>query len=149
MVIGFKNYAFSVVSRDGLIVSVAATTLPPSEAESEIEKAAQRELEEYFSGLRRAFTLPFSASGTEFQQLVWRETLRIPYGETVSYSRLAGRIGKPGAARAVGSALAKNPLLLIIPCHRVTASDGKLTGYAGGIELKKALLSLEQGQKNG
>lgn len=103
-----------------------------------------RELEEYFAGGRRTFTVPLAPSGTDFQRKVWTALRVIPYGETVSYGDLARRIGKPGAAIAVGQANSRNPIPIIVPCHRVIGSDGKLVGYAGGLEIKKALLRLEK-----
>jgi methylated-DNA-[protein]-cysteine S-methyltransferase len=103
------------------------------------------ELAEYFAGERTAFDLPLRPRGSEFEQLVWAELLRIPYGETVSYGEIAARIGHPGKARAVGRANARNPIAIVCPCHRVIGSDGSLTGYAGGLESKRALLELEAG----
>lgn len=102
-----------------------------------------RQLAEYDAGTRREFTLPLAAVGSEFQHKVWAELCRIPYGTTISYGELARRVGDPGAARAVGRANATNPIALIVPCHRVIGSDGKLTGYAGGLPLKAALLQFE------
>jgi O-6-methylguanine DNA methyltransferase len=98
---------------------------------------------EYLRGKRKTFTVPLDPEGTAFQQAVWRETLRIPYGQTISYAELARRIGRPGATRAVGQALGANPLPILIPCHRVVASDGSLGGYTGGLSLKRWLLLLE------
>jgi methylated-DNA-[protein]-cysteine S-methyltransferase len=101
------------------------------------------QLREYFAGERTAFDLPLSAHGNAFEQLVWAELARIPYGETASYGEIARRIGHPGAARAVGRANARNPIAVVVPCHRVIGSNGSLTGYAGGLESKRALLALE------
>ena len=106
--------------------------------------SAARQLEEYFAGARRAFDLPLAAEGNPFQQRVWRELCRIPFGETRTYGQLAGRIDRPGAARAVGSANARNPLPIVVPCHRVIGADGRLTGYYGGLRLKAFLLELER-----
>ncbi|MBD5160757.1 MAG: methylated-DNA--[protein]-cysteine S-methyltransferase [Oscillibacter sp.] len=103
-----------------------------------------RELEEYFAGKRRTFTVPLAPAGTDFQRKVWAALRDIPYGETVSYGDLARRIGKPGAAIAVGQANSRNPIPIIVPCHRVIGADGKLVGYAGGLEIKKTLLRLEK-----
>jgi methylated-DNA-[protein]-cysteine S-methyltransferase len=103
------------------------------------------ELAEYFAGARTAFDLPLRPQGSAFEQLVWAELLRIPYGETASYGEIAARIGHPGKARAVGRANARNPIAIVCPCHRVIGSDGSLTGYAGGLESKRALLELEAG----
>lgn len=108
------------------------------------------ELEEYAAGRRRAFDLPLNPAGTPFQRQVWRALLDIPYGETRSYGALAAAIGKPGAARAVGAACGRNPLVVLIPCHRVVGADGALTGYSaeGGVERKAALLELEAGSRD-
>jgi methylated-DNA-[protein]-cysteine S-methyltransferase len=103
------------------------------------------QLAECFSGLRTAFDLVLRPRGSAFEQLVWAELLRIPYGETASYGDIAERIGHPGKARAVGSANARNPIAIVCPCHRVIGSDGSLTGYAGGLAAKRALLALEAG----
>lgn len=105
-----------------------------------------RQLAEYFSGARKSFDLPAAPEGTEFQKRVWAELTRIPYGETISYAELAKRVGRPGAARAVGRANATNPIAIVVPCHRVIGADGTLTGYAYGVERKRALLDLERGQ---
>ena len=105
---------------------------------------AFRQLEEYFRGERKNFDLPLELHGTDFQRRVWQELLKIPYGETVSYKNIAERVGNPYAARAVGMANNKNPIPIIIPCHRVIGSNGKLVGYAGGLELKQKLLELEK-----
>lgn len=102
-----------------------------------------RQLQQYQDGSRREFTLPLAPGGSAFQQRVWAELCRIPYGSTISYGELARRLGDEGAARAVGRANATNPIALIVPCHRVIGSDGKLTGYAGGLPLKAALLQFE------
>ena len=104
---------------------------------------AQGQILEYFNGQRQVFDLPLSPVGTEFQQKVWMALLDIPYGETESYGALAERVGCPGGARAVGLANRNNPLPILIPCHRVVGAKGQLTGYAGGVELKQALLALE------
>ena len=101
------------------------------------------QLEEYMAGRRRQFTIPLAPVGTQFQMRVWEELTKIPYGETRSYKEIAQAIGQPGASRAVGMANNKNPLPLLIPCHRVIGANGKLSGYAGGVELKERLLELE------
>jgi len=102
------------------------------------------QLEEYFSGRRTQFDLPLAAKGTDFQQSVWQALCKIPYGETWSYQQLADEIGNPKAVRAVGLANGKNPISVIVPCHRVIGKNGKLTGYAGGVETKEKLLQLER-----
>ena len=126
-----------------------ATTAQAREADP-IQRRAQdaldlaaTQLREYLAGERSAFDLPLRATGNAFEQLVWAELVRIPYGETTSYGEIARRIGHPGAARAVGRANARNPIAIVVPCHRVIGSDGSLTGYAGGLDLKRALLALE------
>jgi methylated-DNA-[protein]-cysteine S-methyltransferase len=101
------------------------------------------QLREYFAGSRRAFDLKLAPRGDAFRRSVWAELLRIPYGETRSYGEIARRVGRPGAARAVGVANATNPIVVVVPCHRVVGSDGRLVGYAGGLDLKRALLDLE------
>ena len=104
---------------------------------------AVRELEEYFAGNRREFTVPLSPEGTEFQKKVWAALEEIPYGTTASYKDIAVRVGKPGAAIAVGQANSRNPIPIIIPCHRVIGANGKLVGYTGGMHIKEALLAVE------
>jgi len=104
---------------------------------------AARQLDEYFAGERTAFDLPLAPAGTPFQLSVWQALRRVPYGETTSYGRLALELGRPGAARAVGLANGRNPLSIVVPCHRVVGSDGRLVGYAGGLERKRQLLAME------
>ena len=104
---------------------------------------AERELRAYFAGERTSFTVPLDAAGTEFQKKAWAALLTIPYGETRSYGELARQIGNPKASRAVGAANGRNPISIIVPCHRAIASDGALTGYAGGLDAKRHLLALE------
>ncbi|MBV8199609.1 MAG: methylated-DNA--[protein]-cysteine S-methyltransferase [Acidobacteria bacterium] len=105
----------------------------------------QRQLAEYFAGERREFALPLAPRGTEFERRVWRALVAIPYGETRSYAEIARTIGHPAACRAVGRANGSNPIALVIPCHRVIGSDGSLTGYGGGLPIKRFLLDLESG----
>jgi methylated-DNA-[protein]-cysteine S-methyltransferase len=109
-------------------------------------KEVARQLAAYFAGKLEKFELPLALDGTEFQLLVWRNLQKIPYGETVSYGQLAKRIGSPDAARAVGLANGSNPIPVIIPCHRVIGSNGELTGFGGGLPIKKKLLALESRQ---
>ena len=104
---------------------------------------ARQQLMEYFAGTRKDFDLPLSLAGTEFQLRVLDELRRIPYGETTSYGDIAARIGKPKAMRAVGAANGRNPIPIIVPCHRVIGSTGNLTGFGGGLDTKQALLQLE------
>lgn len=106
----------------------------------------ERQLNEYFAGDRKAFSLPLDFVGTEFQKRVWNALLTIPYGETRSYGQIAKQLGNEKAMRAVGAANGRNPISIIAPCHRVIGASGKLTGFAGGLEAKALLLNLEQGQ---
>lgn len=104
----------------------------------------ERQLGEYFAGDRRSFDVPLSFAGTDFQKRVWAALLAIPFGETRSYGEIADQLGSPGASRAVGAANGRNPISIIAPCHRVVGSNGKLTGFAGGLEAKAFLLELER-----
>lgn len=108
---------------------------------------AAGELLEYLAGKRRQFDVPLSPKGTRFQEKVWAELCKIPYGEVSTYGELAERIGNPKAARAVGMALNRNPIMIMIPCHRIIGKDGSLTGFGGGMAAKKYLLSLEKSDK--
>ena len=103
----------------------------------------RRQIGEYLEGVRKSFDLPLAPEGSEFQRRVWIEIARIPYGETLTYAELASRAGAPGSARAAGAATGRNPLSIVVPCHRVVGSDGSLTGYAGGVPRKKKLLEIE------
>jgi methylated-DNA-[protein]-cysteine S-methyltransferase len=105
--------------------------------------AAARQLKEYFAGKRREFDLPLRMAGTEFQQRVWRELTKIPFGETRSYGQLAKRLNNPNGSRAVGLANGRNPIAVIVPCHRVIGADGSLTGFGGGLDRKEWLLTHE------
>lgn len=116
----------------------------PDDGSCGLLKDVEQQLTEYFAGTRTAFDLPLAATGTEFQRAVWAALSEIPYGETVSYGELARRIGKPAASRAVGLANGKNPISIVVPCHRVIGSSGKLVGYGGGLERKQTLLALER-----
>ena len=115
----------------------------PRGREVEPFKAAADQLDAYFAGELTRFDLPLAPHGSEFQRRVWAALQEIPYGRTESYGEMAGRIGSPGGARAVGLANGKNPIGIIIPCHRVVGADGSLTGYGGGLDRKKQLLDLE------
>lgn len=108
----------------------------------------RKQLDEYFSGRLQRFTVPLAFAGTPFQRQVWTELCRIPYGETISYLELAIRINNPKAVRAVGLANGANPIAIVVPCHRVIGSNGSLTGFGGGLPVKKALLSLERGERS-
>jgi len=106
--------------------------------------AVREQLAEYFAGARRQFAVPIKVAGTPFQQRVWQELTRIPFGTTITYAQLAHRVGQPTASRAVGAANGRNPISIIVPCHRVIGADGKLTGYAGGVGTKEWLLAWER-----
>jgi methylated-DNA-[protein]-cysteine S-methyltransferase len=114
-----------------------------------ILKIAEQQLNEYFKGSRKDFDLPLAPAGTEFQQKAWKALMKIPYGKVWSYGEQATFLKNPKASRAVGGANGKNPLPIIIPCHRVIGSTGKLTGYSGGMKMKVALLKLEGHQLDG
>ena len=116
---------------------------------TELTDRAMEQLREYFSGQRKQFELPYELRGTEFQKKVWAALEAIPYGQTRSYREIAQAVGNPKAVRAVGAANGKNPMWIVVPCHRVIGADRGLTGYAGGVELKRALLELEQRTVNG
>jgi len=113
------------------------------DSNSEVLLQARRQLEEYFEGRRRDFDLPLRLHGTLFQRRVWNALLEIPYGATWSYGELARRIANPSASRAVGLANGRNPISILVPCHRVIGADGSLTGYGGGLERKRWLLAHE------
>ena len=114
-----------------------------SASAQKILSATKKQLEQYFAGKRTTFDIPLDLEGTEFQQQAWRALCRIPYGKTISYGQQATNIKKPKAFRAVGSANGKNPIPIIVPCHRVVAGDGSLGGYSLGLKMKKQLLALE------
>ena len=103
----------------------------------------ERQLAEYFAGKRQRFDLPLAAAGTEFQKRIWSGIARIAYGRTITYAELAARSGAAGSARAAGAATGRNPIAIVVPCHRVVGSDGSLTGYAGGLARKTRLLEIE------
>ncbi|MDD2221552.1 MAG: methylated-DNA--[protein]-cysteine S-methyltransferase [Clostridia bacterium] len=109
-----------------------------------LHKEVEKQLNEYFAGRRCDFALPLRAEGTEFQRAVWQALQELSYGQTVSYGELAAQIGRPKACRAVGGALHTNPLAIVIPCHRVVGKDGSLTGFGGGLQVKRFLLDLER-----
>lgn len=111
--------------------------------EEKVLAAALKQLTEYFNGRRKDFDLPLDLEGTSFQKKVWQQLQKIPFGQTVSYGEVAKRIKNPKAVRAVGSANGKNPVCVIVPCHRVIASDGTIGGYSGGLQVKRKLLALE------
>lgn len=142
---------FTMVSEDGSITEIERGSFcpePPSKKcikeSTPLLETAARQLEEYFQGKRTEFSLPLSPKGSAFQQKVWNALCTIPYGETRSYKQIAEQIGSPKACRAVGMANNRNPIMIVIPCHRVIGTNGSLTGYAGGMEMKEKLLALEQ-----
>lgn len=142
----------TVVELDGALVGLYMTDHKPAphletfgERDDDTLPQLDAQLGEYFAGERTSFDLPLAPTGTDFQQRVWAALRTIPYGETWSYGRLAEAVGQPGAARAVGLANGRNPISIVVPCHRVVGSSGKLTGYAGGVERKAFLLDLERG----
>ena len=112
--------------------------------ETSLIKNTKQQLDEYFAGKRKKFDIPIKLEGTDFQIKVWKELLKIPYGETCTYLDIAKRIGNPKGSRAVGMANNKNKIMIIIPCHRVIGSNKKLVGYAGGLDVKEKLLKLEK-----
>ena len=134
-----------IAEKDGKISQVSFfDTVKGELLETPLIKEAYRQLDEYFKGKRKSFDLPLLLDGTEFQIKVWKALMTIDYGKTSSYGDVAKLIGSPKASRAVGSANNKNKIAIIIPCHRVIGSNGTLTGYAGGLEIKQYLLDLEQ-----
>lgn len=145
----FENISLYLVATETLLINIQFTQ--PQKAllqTTELLSMATIQLDEYFQGKRTTFSLPFKLTGTPFQLAVWKELQNIPYGQTTSYKEIAQKINKPKACRAVGMANNKNPLPIIIPCHRVIGSNGKLIGYAGGLKLKNYLLELEQSHTN-
>ncbi|MFH5811447.1 methylated-DNA--[protein]-cysteine S-methyltransferase [Companilactobacillus sp. FL22-1] len=126
-------------------VSELSRFYPDAElVETKLNKLYFDQIKEYLSGQRKQFTLPLDISGTEFQKNVWQALQEIPYGQTTTYTQLAQKIGHDKASRAVGTAVGKNPLLMVIPCHRVITKTGQLGGYRGGMSMKKSLLELEK-----
>jgi methylated-DNA-[protein]-cysteine S-methyltransferase len=122
---------------------VALASVADAPAATVLTEAA-RQLDTYAAGERTSFDIALAPRGTPWQRAVWQALLAIPYGETRSYGALAARLGRPGSARAVGAAVGRNPLTILIPCHRVVGADGSLTGFAGGLERKRALLAIER-----
>lgn len=145
----FENISLYLVATETHLINIQFTQ--PQKAllqTTELLSIATIQLDEYFQGKRTTFSLPFKLTGTPFQLAVWKELQNIPYGQTTSYKEIAQKINKPKAYRAVGMANNKNPLPIIIPCHRVIGSNGKLIGYAGGLNLKNYLLELEKSHTN-
>lgn len=145
----FENISLYLVATETHLINIQFTQ--PQKAllqTTELLSMATIQLDEYFQGKRTTFSLPFKLTDTPFQLAVWKELQNIPYGQTTSYKEIAQKINKPKAYRAVGMANNKNPLPIIIPCHRVIGSNGKLIGYAGGLKLKNYLLELEKSHTN-
>ena len=144
----FKLCSLGIAEEDGAVCGIlfshGKTPENFEKKESSITKKACKQLEEYFDGRRKTFDLPLAPHGTEFQLKIWDALQTIAYGKTRSYGQIAEMTGNPKASRAVGMANNKNPIPIIIPCHRVIGHNGKLTGYAGGLELKQNLLELEK-----
>ena len=120
-------------------------SLPTPQDDHRVLKQAARQLDEYFAGDRREFSVPLDLIGTAFQISVWRSLEAIPFGDTLTYGEIAAQLGKPEASRAVGAANGRNPISIIVPCHRVVGANGSLVGFAGGVEKKAWLLGHEQG----
>lgn len=135
------------VASNGMAVThvlFGARELPGRAVPSELTNRAVNEIQEYLAGKRTAFDIPLAPEGTPFQCRVWRALENIPYGQTRSYADVAALVGNPKATRAVGAANNRNPIAILVPCHRVVGANGKLTGYAGGLALKQRLLDLER-----
>jgi methylated-DNA-[protein]-cysteine S-methyltransferase len=134
-----------LTAEDGALTGVwfAGSHQPSGPQDDQALQSARKQLQAYFVGSLRDFDLPLAPRGTPFQHRVWQEIGRIPYGSTVSYGELARRLGAPRAVRAAAGATGRNPLAIVIPCHRVIGADGSLTGYGGGLERKRLLLRLE------
>ena len=140
-----KLGSVTFVEEDGALLAITThRTYEGIKQETPLINEAYRQLSEYLLGERKRFDLPLNPQGTVFQQQVWKALCDIPYGETRSYKQIAEAIGNPKAVRAVGMANNRNPLLIVVPCHRVIGANGKLVGYAAGIEKKEFLLKLEK-----
>jgi methylated-DNA-[protein]-cysteine S-methyltransferase len=135
--------SLAVTAAGGAVTRIDLNKRGSRPPKNQFERRVARELRDYFLGKRRSFTFPVRPAGSDFNQRVWQELARIPYGETCTYGELARKIGRSKAARAVGTANRRNPIPIVLPCHRVVAAGGKLGGYGGGLELKRKLLELE------
>lgn len=145
---------YTLIEQDGFITHLSFGNSPKLPKQAEVKetpllKKALQQLEEYLAGQRQNFDLPLKPQGTPFQQKVWQALLTIPYGQTASYKEIAIKAGSPKGCRAVGMANNKNPIAIIIPCHRVIGSNGNLIGYAGGLDIKQKLLELESNYFSG
>ena len=143
------SFLYRISFPTGRINSPDAASAPDESNDHSLLCRAKGQLEEYFHGKRTSFDLPLNPQGTPFQQAVWKYMERIPYSETRSYGEIAAALGNINKARAVGGAAKKNPLPIVIPCHRVIGSSGRLTGFAGGLEVKGFLLELEGKKQSG
>ena len=144
--IASENGAITILKRsnsENPASRIPADVASFSPSPSELTNRAAKQLEEYLAGERQEFDVPILPKGTKFQRSVWKALMTIPYGETRSYKQIAQMLGKPNAPRAVGLANNKNPIWIIIPCHRVIGSNGSLVGYGGGLEMKEKLILLE------
>lgn len=143
----YDTYAgkIGIAEEDGAITNLIFSERDWTVEETPLIRETKRQLDEYFAGKRKAFDVPTRLEGTEFQKKVWNELKNIPYGETVTYKYMAEAVGCPRGYRAVGLANNRNPISIIYPCHRVIGSDGSLTGYGGGLDIKEKLLALERG----
>ena len=130
------------------VKQISKATQDCTDLHSTLTNLAFKQLEEYFAGKRQVFDLPLDMQGTDFQKKVWQSLCDIPYGETRSYKQIAEQIGSPKACRAIGNANNANPISVIVPCHRVIGANGKLVGYAGGLDLKQELLNIEKQNYN-
>jgi methylated-DNA-[protein]-cysteine S-methyltransferase len=141
----FRGFSLGIASKDGAIVGIDLPRGKRKDAEpaGSRHRNFERQLIEYLEGKRWLFDLPLRLEGTDFQKEVWEAVSRIPYGRTATYGEIAHVIGRPKASRAVGAANGANPIPIVIPCHRVIGADGSLTGYGGGLPLKRRLLALE------
>lgn len=133
-----------IQANENAILKISFFEADGKDEETDLIKEAHHQLLEYFEGKRKDFSLPLSLDGTEFQKTVWESLLKIPYGKTMSYLEIATSIGNEKACRAVGMANNKNPIAIVIPCHRVVGKNGDLTGYAGGLDAKSKLLEIEK-----
>ncbi len=136
-----------VTTRGGVVYAIDLHGTADRGPDTSFEQQVALEITEYFDGRRRTFGFPIDLHGSPFETEVWTALQNIPYGSTVTYGELAAGLGRPGAARAVGSANGRNPIPIVVPCHRVIAAGGKLGGYGGGLTLKRQLLDLEAGQR--
>lgn len=138
------GFLLEIRADESALLSIRRVDSGGAECENDLILQAKRELSEYAAGTRQTFSLPLRPAGTDFQQSVWQALLSVPYGATCCYAEIAAAMGKPAAVRAAAQAIGRNPLLIVIPCHRVIGKDGSLTGFAAGLDMKQYLLALEQ-----